>query len=236
MSATSRKMQRQLTFDLPAKPALGRDDFFVSPANAVAVDTVEDWAKWPQRKLALIGPKGSGKTHLVHVWAAAAEGKVIAADTLPLQDIAALASAGARVAVEDVDRIAGDRAAEQALFHLHNLVLAEGGVMLMTGSTPPHQWPLSLPDLASRMQATGVVQLALPDDTLLRALLMKLFADRQLAVTPQVMEYLFTRMERSFDGVQNLVTALDQAALTQRRPITRKMAAAVLDKCCDPTA
>ena len=206
-------MTRQLTFDLPARPALGRDDFFISPANAVAVASVDDWARWPHGKMALIGPKGAGKTHLVHVWAAEAQAQVLDASGLATADVQALASPGAKLAVEDVDRIAGNPAAEQALFHLHNLVLAEGGCLLLTGATPPRQWALSLPDLASRMQATGIAQLSPPDDALLKAVLMKLFADRQLAVAPPVVEYLVTRMERSFDGAGRLVAALDRAAL-----------------------
>ena len=131
-------MRRQLTFDLPARPALGRDEFFVSPANAMAVTTIENWTRWPQGKLALVGPKGSGKTHLAHVWASEAGGRVIAAADLEAADIAALGAGGARLAVEDVDRIAGNAAAEQALFHLHNLVLAEAG--LLSGLDATTHW------------------------------------------------------------------------------------------------
>lgn len=222
-------MPRQLTFDLPSRAALGRDDFFVSPTNALAVAMIDSWESWPERKLALVGAAGSGKTHLAHVWAAEANGRVVSAVELCGQEIDGLASGGARVAVEDVQQIAGRIADEQALFHLHNLLLAEGGVLLLTSTTAPNHWRLSLPDLASRMQSTNVAQLTLPDDELLRAVLMKLFADRQLAVSQPVVDYLVTRMERSFDGAQNLVRRLDQAALVHRRPITRAMAAAILD-------
>ncbi len=222
-------MPRQLTFDLPSRPALGRDDFFVSPANTLAVAMIDGWESWPERKLALVGAAGSGKTHLAHVWAAESSGSVLSAKGLCGQDIAGLAAGGARVAVEDVHQIAGEIAEEQALFHLHNLLLAEGGALLLTSTTPPNRWSLSLPDLASRMQGTNVAHLTLPDDELLKAVLMKLFADRQLAVALPVVDYLVTRMERSFGGAQNMVKRLDQAALVQRRPITRAMVAAILD-------
>jgi chromosomal replication initiation ATPase DnaA len=222
-------MPRQLTFDLPSRPALGRDDFFVSPANTLAVAMIDGWESWPERKLALVGAAGSGKTHLAHVWSAESSGSVLSAKGLCGQDIAGLAAGGARVAVEDVHQIAGEIAEEQALFHLHNLLLAEGGALLLTSTTPPNRWSLSLPDLASRMQGTNVAHLTLPDDELLKAVLMKLFADRQLAVAPPVLDYLVTRMERSFGGAQNVVRRLDQAALVQRRPITRAMVAAILD-------
>ncbi len=229
-------MRRQLTFDLPARPALGRDDFFVSSSNALAVATVENWNGWPGSKLALTGPKGSGKTHLVHVWAAEAGGRIVAARDLVSADIDALASGGAKLAVEDVDIIAGSTAAERALFHLHNLVLAEAGCLLLTGTALPRHWGLALPDLASRMLATSVAELSSPDDALLKAVLMKLFADRQLAVAPKVADYLVNRMERSFDGAGQLVAALDRAALAGRSAVTIKLAAAVLDNGPEATA
>ena len=132
--------------------------------------------------------------------------------------------------VEDVDRCAGLADAEAALFHLHNLTLANGMALLLTGATPPARWGMALPDLASRMQATAITTIEPPDDALLSAVLIKLFADRQLTVAPTLIPYLVARMERSFAGAQDLVAALDQAALSQGRAITLPLAALVLDK------
>jgi len=220
-------MPRQLAFDLPVRPALGRGDFLVAPPNAVALATVEG-GDWPQGKLILAGPEGAGKTHLAHVWATAEGAAVIAAADLAGADIPTLAGSGA-VAVEDADRIAGDRAAEDALFHLHNLVLAEGGRLLLTARAAPRHWGLALPDLASRMQAAGLATIAPPDDALLSAVLVKLFADRQIAVPPALISWLVTRMERSFAGAQRLVAALDARALAEGKPVSRGLAQAVLD-------
>ena len=219
-------MAQQLSFDLPVRPALGREDFFVSPANAMAVALVEGWHDWPGRKLALTGPAGAGKTHLAHVWAAASGARIVPARALAGADIPALATAP--VAVEDVPDIAGDGAAEAALFHLHNLVLAEGHSLLLTAACPAHRWGLALPDLASRMQQAQAATLAPPDDRLLSAVLGKLFADRQLAPAPGTIPYLVARMDRSFDAARRLVAALDAAALAQGRAINRRLAAEVL--------
>ncbi len=135
-----------------------------------------------------------------------------------------------KLAVEDADEIAGNPEAEEALFHLHNLTLAEGHSLLLTAQNAPNFWPLTLPDLASRMQATTLAHLRAPDDALLAALLMKLFADRQLSPNPEILPYLARRMDRSFDAARRLVATLDETALTAGRPITRAMAAKVLDK------
>lgn len=220
-------MAQQLSFDLPVRPALGREDFFVSPANAEAVAMIEGWQGWPSRKLILAGPAGAGKTHLTHVWAALSGAQMIAAQDLPDAEIPTLAQGP--VAVEDAHLIAGDRAAEDALFHLHNLTLAEGHTLLVTARTAPHLWGLTLPDLASRMQGTLLTELRAPDDALLSAVLMKLFADRQLSPSPDTIPYLARRIERSFDAARETVEALDRAALAQGRAITRSLAARVLD-------
>ncbi|GAW33268.1 chromosomal replication initiator protein DnaA [Roseovarius sp. A-2] len=224
-------MAQQLSFDLPVRPALGREDFFVSPANAEAVAMIEGWQGWPSRKLILAGPAGAGKTHLTHVWAALSGAQVIAARDLPDADIPALAQGP--VAVEDARQIAGDRAAENALFHLHNLTLAEGHALLITARGAPHLWGLTLPDLASRMQGTLLSELRAPDDALLSAVLMKLFADRQLSPSPDTIPYLARRIERSFEAARDIVAALDARALAETRPVTRSLAARVLDKRAD---
>lgn len=225
-------MHRQLSFDLPVRAALGREDFFVAPANAMAVALIEGWQNWPGRKLVLEGPKGAGKTHLTHVWAQAAGARIITATALADTDIPALATG--HVAVEDVPLIAGNAAAEHALFHLHNLILAEGQSLLLTADRPAAHWGLTLPDLASRMQGTTATRLDAPDDRLLTAVLAKLFADRQLIPTPDTIPYLVTHMDRSFDSARQLVAMLDTAALSQGRPINRKLAAEVLEHFIQP--
>lgn len=221
-------MPHQLSFDLPARQALGRDDFFVSPANAEAVAMIEGWQNWPNRKLVLVGPHGAGKTHLTHVWAALSGARIITADDLETADIPALACGP--VAVEAAATIAGNHTAEEALFHLHNLILAEGQSLLLTATTAPNFWPVALPDLASRMQATTVATLRAPDDALLSAVLMKLLSDRQLSPSPDTIPYLTRRIDRSFETARRVIDALDHMALETGRPINRTLAAKVLDK------
>lgn len=213
---------QQLSFDLPAKPAVGRDDFFVSPGNAVAVATIEAAQPWPGGKLVLCGPAGSGKTHLVHVWAAQSGAAVVSARDLAGADIPTLAKAP--VAIEDVPRIATDLAAQNALFHLHNLVLAEGHALLLSGRSGPGHWGLSLADLQSRMQGAHMVTLAAPDDALLAAVLAKLFNDRQITPKADVIPYLVAHIHRSFEAAASMVERLDSAALAERRTVSRPLA------------
>ncbi|WP_434619601.1 chromosomal replication initiator DnaA [Tabrizicola sp. M-4] len=219
-------MIRQLAFDLPAREAWRREDFFPSPANAAALAAVDDWRNWPGGKLVLTGPKGSGKTHLARLWAAEAGAALLPAADLATADLPALSSHGA-VAVENAETAAGNPQAEAAFFHLHNLV-TQSGHLLVTASLPPRDWGLALPDLASRLQAAALARIEPPDDALLSAVLIKLFADRQITVPPALIPYLVARMERSIDAARAIVAALDARALAEGRPITRQLAADLL--------
>jgi chromosomal replication initiation ATPase DnaA len=220
-------MPEQLAFPLPRLEARGREAFFVSPANALAVRQIEAWRAWPQGKLVLTGPEGAGKTHLAHVWAALAGARIVAARALVPAEIPTLAAGPA--AVEEADRTAGHAGSETALLHLHNLALANGQPLLLTARKPPSQWNLALPDLASRMAATATAALEPPDDALLSAVLVKLFADRQIAPPPRLIDYCLKRMDRSFAAAQRLVTALDARALATGQPIGTALAAEVLE-------
>lgn len=220
-------MEEQLSFDLPALPALGREAFFVSPSNALALALLDQPGNWPNGKMALIGEPGSGKTHLTSVWAAQTGARVIAAADLPGSDIAALVQGP--IAVEDIDTIAGQLEAETALFHLHNLAAAERHALLVSARLAPQQIAFALPDLASRLQAAQIATLEAPDDALLAAVLMKLFADRQINPAPGLVPFLVRRIDRSFAAAQALVEQLDRAALAEGKPMTRALASAVLN-------
>ena len=220
-------MAEQLGFDLPVRTALGRDDFLVAPSNAVALSMVEAWRNWTPPKLVLSGPEGAGKTHLTHVWATDSGARIIAARDLDHTTVDALFDRA--VAVEDVDQIAHDLDRQTAVFHLHNALQAAGLPLLMTGHAAPNLWRMSLPDLQSRVDAAGLAALDAPDDSLLGAVLAKLFTDRQLTPRPDVIPYLVTHMERSFAAARRIVATLDATSLARKKPITRALAASCLD-------
>lgn len=211
----------------PRLPGLGRSDFVVSPGNAVALAMIDGWRDWPGGKLMLTGPAGSGKTHLAHVWAEASGAGIIAARALRDDLVPGLATGP--MVVEDADKIGGTEA-EAALFHLHNLMRQNGQPLMLTGARAVAGWPLTLPDLKSRLEGAQSAVLDLPDDMLLTALLAKQFGERQLNVAPQVLNYLVRHMDRSFDMARQVVDALDRASLAERRAINVPLARQVLDR------
>jgi len=218
--------ERQLAFDLGARDAFGRGDFFVSDANAVAVAAVDDWRRWPAGRLLVLGDEAAGKTHLARLWSAETGAAVVMADALDA-DVPAGLPEGPLV-VEDVHLAAGRPEAEEALFHLVNLQAERAAPFLMTGRGRPADWGIRLPDLLSRLQGTAAITLGAPDDALLAAVLVKLFADRQLNPTPAVIDYLVRRMPRSFRAARDIVLAMDRRSLSEKRDITRHLAAEVL--------
>jgi len=217
----------QLTLGLPHRPALGRDDFLVAGSNADAVAWLDRWPDWPATALALHGPMASGKTHLAQVW----RHRSGAVEALGRFDPLALAAAGA--VVLDLDAAPGP-AEERPLLHLYNLLAERRGHLLLVGREPPARWPVQLPDLSSRLSTAPAVALLPPDDELRAAVMVKLFADRQLRVDADVVGYLVQRLDRSFAAIGAAVAALDEAALAERRPITVPLARAVLARLTQP--
>ena len=224
---TPRKRPRlrmtQLILDLGHRPALGEADFLVAPCNQTAIQWLDRWPDWPAPALTLQGPPGCGKTHLARVFAARSHAPIIEAPRLATDAVPGLLGRVGACVVDDADR-----AAAEPLLHLYNLVAERRGTMLLTAPEPPARWPDLLPDLRSRLAAAPVVSVEAPDDALLAALLVKLFADRQLAVSEEVVLFLLRHMERSFEAARRLVAELDTAALRERRAITIPLARAVL--------
>jgi len=208
-------LHQQIPLDFGHEPAFTEEDFLVTGCNDEAHGWIMRWPNWPSFALALSGPPASGKSHLAHVFAARAGGVVISAPALTVEGVPALTEHGA-VAVEDAD-LGVD---ETALFHLHNLLRETKGWLLLTGRDAPARWNIALPDLRSRLSALPVAAIGAPDDALLQALLLKLFADRQLRIAPEVLTYLLPRMERSFHAARALVERIDSAALALKRPVT----------------
>jgi chromosomal replication initiation ATPase DnaA len=214
----------QLAFDLPIKASVSAEDFLVSASNERAYAAIEAWPDWPGRVLLLLGPAGAGKSHLAAMWAERAGARQIAAAKLGACDLPELLAAGGLV-VEDAEAI-GE--AEAAFFHLLNLAAEQQAYLVLTARGWPMSWHIKTPDLLSRLRQAPAIELGEPDDALVRAVLVKLFVDRQLIVDTAVIDFVALRIDRSLAAARSLVEALDQAALARRRRITRPMAGEML--------
>lgn len=193
-------MAEQLPFDLGHRSALTRDDFWVSSSNAEAVGWIDRWPQWPAHMLIVHGPAGCGKSHLCHVMQARGDDRVLV--------------------IDDADKRATHEAQAQALLHAINAKIESGGDVMLTGQLPPAGWRCDLADLRSRLTAAPAVAIEAPDDTLMAVVLTKLFSDRQISVPQEVVQFVLTRAERSFDSLRRIVAAVDRKALTEKRAVT----------------
>ncbi|KQR73364.1 hypothetical protein ASG25_02350 [Rhizobium sp. Leaf384] len=214
----------QLPLPLGHAPQISRDDLLVSSSLEAAVAIVDHWPQWPSPVVVLVGPPGSGKSHLAAIWAGTC--KAVAIDLQPGTQAPEIA-AGSPVVYEDADRRGFD---ETALFHVINSVRENGTWLLITARSRPAAWGVRLPDLASRLKAVTVVETGEPDDDLLGQVLMKLFADRQLFPEEKLIAYLVARMERSLETAHRTVAEMDRLALARQTRISRALAAEVLEK------
>ena len=213
-------------FELTEPPSTLREDFVVSDANSTAFNRVAG-GDWQDGRLVLVGPPSSGKSHLANVWARETGVPVVGARDLAGTGFDDLAAAG--MAVDDADQVASRPELEESLHHLLNHVFQGGGRMLLAAREPPANWPIRLPDLRSRLEAASLAVIGRPDDRLLTGILVKLFADRRVAVPQGVVEYVVPRMERSFAAAARIVEGIDRRSLIEGRRINRRLAADVLD-------
>lgn len=215
---------RQLPLDLPHDAALSREDFLVGQSNRAAFELLERWPDWPAPVVVLAGPVGAGKTHLVEAFRDETGAAVLAAGDLKEAAVSSLAASPA-VVLEDAHLGFDDT----ALFHLLNACRQAGRKVLITSRTWPAGWRIALPDLMSRLRAATPVEILEPDDDLLRRVLVKLFADRQLGVDQGVVDYLVVRMERSLGVALRAVEAIDREALAGRVRVSKPLIGRVLE-------
>jgi len=219
-----RVQPRQLAFALPHAESLTRDNFLEGPANEAGLALIDSWPDWPNRIMLLVGPEGSGKSHLAAIWAEDAGARSTAAHALALDDVPGALATGALV-IEDLEP---GRLDERAMFHLMNLARQDEAFVLMTTRLSPSAFEVELRDLRSRLRAVPTVSLLPPDDLLFRGLIVKFCADRQLSVDETVVSYLTSRIERSYAAARQAVHLLDSEALRLGRPVTRALAAELL--------
>lgn len=210
----------QLTLDLGHRPATGRDDFLVAPSNQDAVSWIDLWPSWPAPAFILYGPAACGKTHMAAVWRARTAAAIIKPEDLARRDADDLFQQGPHLLIDPIDHWIGDREAETTLFHLYNLAKENNRTILMTSRVAPVRLDFAIADLSSRLRAAPSVAIQAPDETLLAAVLVKMFSDRQLQINSDILHYILPRMERSFAAARDLVEKTDHLALAEKRPIS----------------
>jgi len=222
-------MMRQIPLPLPHDAAMGADDFLVTPSNTDAAAWIEKWPDWPTHGLILTGLSGSGKTHLLNLWLTKSKGRLVTIDELIAENSETLTATTTLIAIDDAGDIAGKTAAEESLFHLYNHLKTAQGSLLLAMESGVGQSGFLLPDLRSRLLTLPAASLGAPDDTLMAALIVKQFRDRQVDLDAGVIADLTPRAARDAAGIRDLVERLDHASLSEGRKITIALARKILE-------
>ena len=228
----SRSVNTQIPLDLGFREAMGRDDFLVAPCNQEAVAWIDRWPEWPSHILILHGPSASGKSHLAAVWAERTNASFWSPDDVVSEKTCQNHKA---IVIERADLLIGDKEAETKLFHLYNMAKEEQMHILCTMAQPPSQLSFCVADLSSRLRSAQSIGISEPDDALLSAIIVKLFLDRQIQITPDVLRYILPRMDRSFVAARRLVTNADKMALAAKKPVSIPLMRQVLSQMNDDT-
>lgn len=216
---------RQMPLEFPVRTALGVDDFMIAACNEEAVAWLDQWPDWKMPALCLFGPAGSGKTHLLHIWADVSGAKIIEGSDLTTSSVPDLLETGQGLAIDNADKCPSD-----SLFHLYNLAKETNKKLFLASKEAPAHWEIELKDLASRLRACPSISLRYPDEDMMAGLMMKQFMDRNLQLSPEILTYVLPRLERSFEAVRQFVTLMDLESLAERRKLTVPFASRILDQ------
>lgn len=225
---------QQIPLDLGSRHAFGRSDFHIGASNRDAVGWIDRWPNWCAPALILQGAAASGKSHLAAVWQDKTNAAIIKPEMLTHKSAQELFNMGDNLVIDGLDPWLGDKLAETTLFHLYNMLKEEQKTVMITMRMTMSRSNFALEDLASRLRAAPSVTIHAPDDMLLASVIIKLFSDRQLSVSNDIISYLLPRMERSFAAAKEVVENADHMALSEKRsisvPLMRKVLAAMQEE------
>lgn len=208
-------VNQQLLLDLRSFPSMGRNDYYVSNINKEAVTWLDIWPHWPSLGFVVCGPSGSGKSHLANVLETLSKGKIIDAKNISDININDLSEKKCLI-IEDIEKYKS----EKALFHIYNLLMEKKNNLMITSNITMSEINFKLPDLKSRLVSLPQVNIGLPDDNLLKNILIKQFLDKGVLVDLEVIDYVIKRMDRSFEAIKKLVSKIDFEALEKSKRIT----------------
>ena len=218
----------QLTIDMPKRTALNREDFLVNDRNKSAVEFIDNFYKEPIKLGILIGPKGCGKTHLVNVLCNSLKGIDWSFLSSENKDMYNIFKTNDVIIIEDINNF-NSKQKEEFLFHSINLSREFNKSLLLTSSLKVSKLNFKTLDLVSRLEAMNTAFIEEPDDTLMEALIIKLFNDRQLLVKPSTVNFLMQRIERSYLGISEIIELIDKVSLSQKKSVSVKLIKTLID-------
>ena len=213
------KNSKQLYFEMPNKTSLGVEDYIVTDSNSFAFDLIVKMVKGEINFGLISGPPYSGKTHLSKILIKNASNYKSFYIDRDYQNILDEFEVSDIFILENIDKVKHDKT-EQHLFHIINLVKENNKKLLMTSRKSISEIDLSLEDLKSRLNSILEAKIKEPDDQLMELILIKIFNDKQLKINPNVIDFLMSRLVRSYKSINLFIEKIDKFSLEKGKKIT----------------
>ena len=213
------KNSKQLYFDMPDKTALGIEDYIITESNSFAFDLISRMIKGEINQGVISGPSFSGKTHLSKILIKNIGGNESLYIDRDYKKIIEKVGSSNLIVIENIDKVLEDKS-EEDLFHIINFTKENDKKLLMTSCKSISNIEFKLEDLKSRLNATLEAKIMQPDDELMKLVLIKIFNDKQLLINPNVIDFLRSRLERSYKSINDFIEKIDKFSLEKGKKIT----------------
>ena len=207
----------QLLLELDHKITFNEHDFYLSKSNSNAFNLINRWPNWDKKILNLSGEKFSGKSHLANIFKLKSKAFYINGKNIN-NSIFKSIKLFESIIIDDFEECKE----EEILYSIFNLIDQDNKYMLINSVRPINKIKFNLPDLSSRSKNCIYAQIENPDDELLFAIILKNFSDRQIKIEKKIINFIISRIDRSYRKIDEFIYKIDELSLKKKKPINFK--------------
>ncbi len=207
----------QLLLELDYKTNFNENDFYLSKSNSNAFNLINRWPDWEKKILNISGEKFSGKSHLANIFKLKSKAFLIKGNKIDNSIFKSL-KLYESIIIDDFEECNE----EEILYSIFNLIDQDSKYLLINSLKPINKIKYKLPDLASRSKNCLYAEIENPDDELLFAIILKNFSDRQIKIEKKIINFIISRVDRSYRKIDEFIYKVDELSLKKKKPINLK--------------
>ena len=207
----------QLLLDFDYKTNFNEHDFYLSKSNSNAFNLINRWPNWNKKILNISGEKFSGKSHLANIFKLKSKAFLINGNKIDNSIFKSL-KLYESIIIDDFEECNE----EEILYSIFNLIDQDSKYLLINSLKPINEIKYRLPDLASRSKNCLYAVIENPDDELLFAIILKNFSDRQIKIEKKIINFIISRIDRSYRKIDEFIYKIDELSLKKKKPINLK--------------
>ena len=207
----------QLLLELDYKTNFNEHDFYLSKSNSNAFNLINRWPDWEKKILNISGEKFSGKSHLANIFKLKSKAFLIKGNKIDNSIFKSL-KLYESIIIDDFEECNE----EEILYSIFNLIDQDSKYLLINSLKPINKIKYKLPDLASRSKNCLYAEIENPDDELLFAIILKNFSDRQIKIEKKIINFITSRIDRSYRKIDEFIYKVDELSLKKKKPINLK--------------